>query len=58
LWLLFSGLIAYALISDYKPEEKVTLALNESPTVVNDSAMLTLLSWNTGYSGLDKDMVV
>jgi endonuclease/exonuclease/phosphatase family metal-dependent hydrolase len=52
----FIGLIAYAIISDYKPAEKVTVAVNSSPSVMSDSAVLTLLTWNIGYCGLDKEM--
>jgi endonuclease/exonuclease/phosphatase family metal-dependent hydrolase len=52
----FCGLIVYALISDYKPAEKVTLAVNESPSPLSDTATISLLTWNIGYCGLDRDM--
>ena len=52
----FTCLIVYALLSDYKPDEKVTIAHNESPASVSDTAELTLLTWNIGYCGLDRDM--
>ena len=52
----FIGLIVYALISDYKPEDKVTLAVNESSSCLSDTSELTLLTWNIGYCGLDRDM--
>ncbi len=52
----FAGLIIYALLSDYRPADKVTISVSPSPTVVNDTAELTLLTWNIGYCGLDKDM--
>jgi endonuclease/exonuclease/phosphatase family metal-dependent hydrolase len=52
----FIGLIVYAIISDYKPDEKITLAINNSAEVLNDTAELTLLTWNIGYCGLDRNM--
>ncbi|MBK7713265.1 MAG: endonuclease/exonuclease/phosphatase family protein [Bacteroidales bacterium] len=52
----FVGMIIYALISDYTPEEKSTISVNESPTVVSDTSELTLMTWNIGYCGLDRDM--
>jgi endonuclease/exonuclease/phosphatase family metal-dependent hydrolase len=52
----FAGLILYALFSDYKPEEKIIIAANTSPSMVSDTAELTFLTWNIGYCGLDKDM--
>jgi endonuclease/exonuclease/phosphatase family metal-dependent hydrolase len=52
----FIGLIVYALISDYKPEEKITLTVSESPSVLSDTCELTFLTWNIGYCGLDRYM--
>jgi endonuclease/exonuclease/phosphatase family metal-dependent hydrolase len=52
----FVGLIIYAIASDYKPAEKEVIAKAEDPSVLEDSLSLTLLTWNIGYSGLDKDM--
>jgi exonuclease III len=52
----FIGLIAYAAISDYKPEEKELIAQPENPSMLKDSLNLSLLIWNIGYAGLDKDM--
>lgn len=52
----FIGLIAYALASDYKPEDKELIAQPENPSVLEDSMTLSLLTWNIGYAGLDKDM--
>jgi len=52
----FAGLIVYALITDYKPEEKVVISVNEYPSVISNSAELSLLTWNIGYCGLDKEM--
>ncbi len=52
----FICLIAYAIVSDYKPEEKEIISQAEKPSTLKDSLTLTLLSWNIGYAGLDKDM--
>jgi len=52
----FVVLIVYALISDYKPEEKIILFTEEKAEVLNDTISFSLLTWNIGYCGLDKDM--
>lgn len=56
LLLVFAGIIVYAIISDYKPDEKVSISVAQSPVPLNDSAEITLLTWNIGYCGLDKEM--
>ena len=52
----FIGLIVYALISDYKPEDKVVISQSDSPALLPDSLTFSVLTWNIGYAGLDKDM--
>src|SRR4030042_1003975 len=52
----FIGLIVYAKISDYKPEEKEIISQSDSPSLLNDSLTFSFLTWNIGYAGLDKDM--
>src|SRR4030043_1967244 len=52
----FIGLIVYAKASDYKPDEKELIAQAENPSILNDSLNISLLTWNIGYAGLDKDM--
>ena len=52
----FIGLIVYAMISDYKPEEKEMISQSDDPSLLNDSLTLSFLTWNIGYAGLDKDM--
>lgn len=52
----FTGLIIYAIASDYKPPEEEILATPENPSVIADSMNLSLLTWNIGYAGLGKDM--
>jgi endonuclease/exonuclease/phosphatase family metal-dependent hydrolase len=52
----FIGLIVYAVISDYKPKEQEIISQSEKPSLLKDSLSLTLLTWNTGYAGLDSEM--
>lgn len=52
----FIGLIIYAIITDYKPEEQIIISQSKEPSVLNNSLSITLLTWNIGYAGLDKDM--
>jgi endonuclease/exonuclease/phosphatase family metal-dependent hydrolase len=52
----FIGLIVYALISDFKPAVQIPISDNHSAAVLKDSSELTLMTWNIGYCGLDKDM--
>jgi endonuclease/exonuclease/phosphatase family metal-dependent hydrolase len=52
----FIGLILYALLSDYKPEEKTLISVNPSTGMVSDTAAISILTWNIGYCGLDRDM--
>jgi len=52
----FAGIIIYALISDYKPETKEELYNSEKRDKLADTAEISLLTWNIGYCGLDKEM--
>ena len=52
----FAGLIIYAIASDYKPGEQTIIALPENPSVLTDSMTVSLMTWNIGYAGLDRDM--
>ncbi len=51
-----TGIIAYAIISDFKPAEKEVVATEISPVSISDSAEFSFLTWNIGYCGMDKDM--
>jgi endonuclease/exonuclease/phosphatase family metal-dependent hydrolase len=55
LWVFFFGIILYAVITDFKPEEKITISENDKVSMIGDSTV-TILTWNIGYCGLDKDM--
>jgi endonuclease/exonuclease/phosphatase family metal-dependent hydrolase len=52
----FIGLILYAMASDYKPDDKELIAQPDNPSVLKDSLIFSLLTWNIGYAGLDRDM--
>ena len=52
----FVGLIVYAIVSDYKPGEKELIARSDKPSLLEDSISYSLLTWNIGYAGLDKEM--
>ena len=52
----FIGIVVYAIISDYKPEEKEIVFTGAKTEELNDSMDLSLLTWNIGYCGLDKKM--
>jgi endonuclease/exonuclease/phosphatase family metal-dependent hydrolase len=52
----FAAIIIYAVISDYRPDEKTTIEVNETPGQLGDSLTLSLLTWNIGYCGLDSKM--
>lgn len=52
----FIGLIVYAIVSDFKPDEEELIALSDKPSILDDSLSYSLLTWNIGYAGLDKEM--
>ena len=52
----FAGIIIYALVSDYRPQEKTTIEVNDATGQLSDSITLSLLTWNIGYCGLDNKM--
>ncbi|HEX2975010.1 MAG TPA: hypothetical protein VHO68_03660, partial [Bacteroidales bacterium] len=55
LWVVFFALIGYAVITDYKPDEKITISENQSASAIRDST-LKIVTWNIGYCGLDDAM--
>jgi len=52
----FTGIIVYAVISDYKPEKTTVVFNSDYPDKLTDTAEISVLTWNIGYCGLDKDM--
>ena len=63
--LIFSPLILYGLyifivlafgtITDFKPEEKIVLEEQSKSDIAFSDSIITLLSWNIGYSSLGKN---
>ena len=49
-------MIVYAIITDYKPKEKEVVFTGEKTETLNNTMELSLLTWNIGYCGLDKEM--
>lgn len=56
LWVVFFGIIICGVISDYRPDEKITIEENGQVKALSDSAGISVLTWNIGYGGLDDDM--
>jgi len=54
--IVFIGIILYAIATDYKPAEEELIAKPENPSMLKDSLSISLLTWNIGYAGLDKNM--
>ena len=52
----FAGIIVYAFISDYRPKEKEIVSASGKVEMLNDSLKFSLVTWNIGYCGLDKEM--
>ena len=52
----FAGLLVYAKVTDFRPEEQELISQQNNLSVLKDSLCITLLTWNIGYAGLDKDM--
>lgn len=54
--IVFIGIILYAIVIDYKPAEEELISKPENPSMLKDSLTISLLTWNIGYAGLDKNM--
>jgi endonuclease/exonuclease/phosphatase family metal-dependent hydrolase len=52
----FIGLIVYAVLTDFKPKEKEIVFSSDKAQKLKDNLDLSLVTWNIGYCGLDKDM--
>lgn len=58
LFLIVSAFILFILtisLTDYKPEKEIVLTNMPDAKAIN-SDTIEILTWNTGYAGLDKDM--
>jgi endonuclease/exonuclease/phosphatase family metal-dependent hydrolase len=56
LMVAFIVIIVYALISDYKPAEKELIHTSGKTEMLGDTLEISLLTWNIGYCGLDREM--
>lgn len=54
--LFFAGLIITAIVTDYKPDEKIEVYKGETTETVPDTLEFSIVDWNIGYCGLDKSM--
>ncbi len=54
--LAVSLFFAYATFADYQPDEKEELFRSERCDTLNIGDTISILSWNIGYAGLDKNM--
>jgi hypothetical protein len=54
--LVLTGIIVYAVITDYKPKEKEIVFSGEKKEILSDTMEFSVLTWNIGYCGLDKEM--
>ncbi len=54
--ILFVLFVAYASISDYKPEVTELIFESEIPDTLDINKALSLMIWNIGYCGLSDDM--
>ena len=52
----FIGLIAYAVLTDFKPKEKEIVFSSDKAQNLKYPLDLSMVTWNIGYCGLDKDM--
>ncbi len=52
----FGIFLIYATLNDYKPEETRSCYENNSPDLIDSESDISLLIWNIGYCGLNKEM--
>lgn len=49
-------IVIYGHITEYAPEEKTILFQEKVPATINNTSTISIMTWNLGYAGLDKDM--
>ncbi len=54
--LILGGIILYAMLTDFKPEEKMTVEHLGTSNKTLDKNEVSLLVWNIGYCGLGAEM--
>lgn len=52
----FALFLLYATINDYKPNEKIVVLKNNTSDLLNHKSEISLMIWNIGYCGLNKEM--
>lgn len=52
----FALFLLYSTITDYTPEEKEILQENKASDVIDKKSEISLMLWNIGYCGLNKEM--
>ena len=52
----FAVFLIYASSDDYKPDEKITVLTSDNPDLLSDTTEYSLMIWNIGYCGLNKEM--
>ena len=52
----FAVFLIYASIDDYKPKEKINIFNSENSDLLSDTTKYSLMIWNIGYCGLNKEM--
>jgi endonuclease/exonuclease/phosphatase family metal-dependent hydrolase len=53
---LLGGLILYATLSDYEPDEVISMEIKGIPDVMISDFQIDVMIWNIGYCGLDASM--
>lgn len=49
------GILAWFTLREYRPEKEETIPVSKGTKTVAEGDSLTILTYNTGYAGLDKD---
>ncbi len=49
-------ILIYGHITEYTPEDKTIIFKREVQASMNDTSTISIMTWNLGYAGLDKEM--
>lgn len=49
-------ILTHAQLTFYNPDEVTTLFTSEKADTMSETAVFSIMTWNLGYAGLDKDM--
>ncbi len=52
----FTLFLVYSTINDYKPDKIIQIFKTEEPDLLDETSEFSLLIWNIGYCGLNKEM--